>query len=110
MARRGATIEVTNDVRRAVAGADAIYTDVWVSMGQEDDKASRKQAFEGFTVDAGLMGMAAPHAVFMHCLPAYRGLEVTPDVIDGPRSVVYEQGHNRLHAARGALAFLLGVR
>ena len=93
----------------AVAGADAVHSDTWVSMGQEDDKAARKQAFEGFTVDAALMDLAAPHAVFMHCLPAYRGLEVTADVIDGPRSLVFPQGHARLPAARGALAFLLGV-
>ena len=73
-------------------------------------RSARKQAFEGFTVDDRLMAMAAPDAVFMHCLPAYRGLEVTADVIDGPQSAVIEQGHNRLPAARAALAFLLGVR
>ena len=93
----------------AVAGADAVHADTWVSMGQEADKVARKQAFEGFTVDDRLMAMAAPDAVFMHCLPAYRGLEVTADVIDGPQSVVIEQGHNRLPAARAALAFLLGA-
>ena len=93
----------------AVAGADAVHADTWVSMGQEDEKAARVKAFEGFTVDDALMDAAGPHAVFMHCLPAYRGLEVTSDVIDGPRSRVFQQGHNRLHAARGALAFLLGV-
>jgi ornithine carbamoyltransferase len=91
----------------AVAGADAVHADTWVSMGQEADKAARKQAFEGFTVDDRLMAMAAPGAVFMHCMPAYRGLEVTADVIDGPLSVVIDQGHNRLPAARAALAFLL---
>ena len=79
-------------------------------MGQEDEKAARVKAFEGFTVNDALMDAAGPDAVFMHCLPAYRGLEVTGDVIDGPRSRVFEQGHNRLHAARGALAFLLGVQ
>jgi ornithine carbamoyltransferase len=78
-------------------------------MGQESDRAARKQAFEGFTVDERLMSMAAPGAVFMHCLPAYRGLEVTADVIDGPHSVVIEQGHNRLPTARAALAFLVGI-
>jgi ornithine carbamoyltransferase len=91
----------------AVAGADAVHTDTWVSMGQEDEKAERVKLFEGFTVDTELMGHASPHAIFMHCMPAYRGLEVTSDVIDGPRSRVIQQGHNRLHAARGALAFLL---
>jgi ornithine carbamoyltransferase len=93
----------------AVAAADAVHADTWVSMGQEADKAARKQAFEGFTVDHRLMAMAAPEAVFMHCLPAYRGLEVMADVIDGPQSVVIEQAHNRLPAARAALAFLLGA-
>jgi ornithine carbamoyltransferase len=93
----------------AVAGADAVHADTWVSMGQEADRAARKQAFEGFTVDGRLMAMAAPHAVFMHCLPAYRGLEVTADVIDGPQSAVIEQGHNRLPTSRAALAWLLGT-
>ncbi len=83
-----------------MAGAHAVHADTWVSMGQEDEKAARKQAFEGFTVDGDLMALAAPEGVFMHCLPAYRGIEVTADVIDGPRSVVFHQGHNRLHAAR----------
>ena len=94
----------------AVRGADAVHADTWVSMGQESEKGDRVKAFEGFTVDDAMMGAAAPDAVFMHCMPAYRGLEVTADVIDGPRSRVFEQGHARLPAARGALAFLLGVR
>jgi ornithine carbamoyltransferase len=93
----------------AVAGADAVHADTWVSMGQEADKAARKQAFEGFTVDSRLMELAAPHAVFMHCMPAYRGLEVTADVMDGPQSAVIAQGHNRLPASRAVLAFLLGA-
>ena len=79
-------------------------------MGQDDEKEQRLRAFEGFTVDESLMDAAAPTAVFMHCLPAYRDVEVTAAVIDGPRSRVIRQGHNRLHAARGALAFLVGVR
>ena len=94
----------------AVTGAHAVHTDTWVSMGQETDKEARRQAFEGFTVDADMMSLADPTAVFMHCLPAYRGFEVAADVIDGPQSVVFRQGHNRLHSARGALAFLAGVR
>jgi ornithine carbamoyltransferase len=93
----------------AVAGADVVHSDTWVSMGQDDEKAQRLQAFEGFTVDDTVMAAAAATATFMHCLPAYRGMEVTESVIDGPRSRVIRQGHNRLHAARGALAFLLGV-
>jgi ornithine carbamoyltransferase len=76
-------------------------------MGQEAEKQQRLQQFEGYTVDADMMALADPAAVFMHCLPAYRGIEVAADVIDGPQSVVFQQAHNRLHAARGALAFLL---
>src|SRR5690606_5283261 len=94
----------------AVAGADAVHTDTWVSMGQETDEQERRSAFEGFQVDAAMMAGADPGAVFMHCLPAYRGFEVSADVIDGPQSAVFQQGHNRLHAARGVIAFLLGVR
>jgi ornithine carbamoyltransferase len=105
-----AGVTSTHRPAEAVAGAYAVHADTWVSMGQEDEKGVRKQAFEGFTVDSELMALAAPEAVFMHCLPAYRGIEVTADVIDGPRSVVIRQGHNRLHAARAVLAFLIGVR
>ena len=94
----------------AVEGAIAVHTDTWVSMGQEAEKAERVQLFEGFGVDASMMAAAAPGAGFYHCLPAYRGYEVTADVIDGPNSHVIAQAHNRLHAARGALAFLMGVR
>ncbi len=79
-------------------------------MGQEAEKAQRRQQFEGYMVDAEMMAAADETAVFMHCLPAYRGVEVAGEVIDGPQSVVFQQGHNRMHAARGALAFLMGVR
>ena len=94
----------------AVPGAIAVHTDTWTSMGQETEKEERKQAFEGYTVTAQMMAAAAPGAGFYHCLPAYRGFEVTADVIDGPSSHVIRQSHNRLHAARAALAFLMGVR
>ena len=94
----------------AVVGALAVHTDSWTSMGQEAEKQQRSQAFEGYTVDEGLMARAAPGAAFYHCLPAYRGLEVSFKVIDGPASRVFAQAHNRMHVARGALAFLLGVR
>ena len=103
-------VELTDRPAEAVAGAAFVHSDTWVSMGQEADKQERKQAFEGFTVDDALMDAAAPDARFLHCLPAYRGLEVTSDVIDGPRSLVVQQAHNRLHSARAAIAFLLGVR
>jgi ornithine carbamoyltransferase len=105
-----ASVEQSTRPAEAVAGAHAVHTDTWVSMGQERDKEVRRQAFEGYRVDAAMMASAAPSAVFMHCLPAYRGVEVASDVIDGPQSVVYRQGHNRLHSARGILAFLAGVR
>jgi ornithine carbamoyltransferase len=94
----------------AVTGAIAVHTDTWTSMGQEAEKNDRKQAFEGYTVTEQMMASAAPNAGFYHCLPAYRGYEVAADVIDGPRSHVVRQAHNRMHAARGALAFLMGVR
>lgn len=94
----------------AVAGALAVHTDSWTSMGQEAEKKERAVAFEGYTVDGVLMAHAATGAAFYHCLPAYRGLEVSAEVIDGPASKVFAQAHNRMHVARGALAFLLGVR
>ena len=94
----------------AVEGADAVHTDTWVSMGQEADAEVRRRAFEGWTVDEAMMAAADDAAIFLHCLPAYRGSEVTAEVIDGPRSVVIEQGHDRMHAARGALAFLRRAR
>lgn len=107
-----ASVEQSQRAADAVVGAHAVHTDTWVSMGQEADKAARRQAFEGFTVDASMMARADREAVFLHCMPAYRGLEVSADVIDGPQSVVFRQGHNRLHASRALLAFLLtgGVR
>ena len=103
-----ASVEQGNRPIDMVVGADAVHTDTWVSMGEEADKAEKLQKFEGFTVDDTMMAAAGTNSIFMHCLPAYRGVEVSADVIDGPRSVVFQQGHNRMHAARGALAFLLG--
>jgi ornithine carbamoyltransferase len=108
-AATGGSVLVTNDPAEAVAGADVVVTDTWVSMGQEDEKAARREVFGRYQVNDALMAAASADAHFMHCLPAYRGSEVTADVIDGPRSLVIEQGHNRMHTARGALAFLLGV-
>ena len=91
----------------AVAGADAVYADTWTSMGQEEEAAQRRRDFEGFSVDGRLMGFAQAGAVFLHCLPAHRGEEVTDEVLDGPRSRIWVQAANRMHAARGALAWLL---
>jgi ornithine carbamoyltransferase len=105
-ARTGAVL--TNDPVEAVDGADAVYTDVWVSMGQEDDAAARREAFAGFTVDEPLFAKAAPDALFLHCLPAHRGEEVSAGVIDGPQSVVWRQAHNRMHSFRGLLLWLFG--
>jgi ornithine carbamoyltransferase len=106
----GVEVVVTDDPARAVDGADAVCTDVWVSMGQEAEQADREDAFSGYQVDARLMDRAAPGAVFLHCLPAHRGLEVSSAVIDGPASVVFEQAENRMHATRGLLLWLVRER
>ncbi|MGA1220567.1 MAG: ornithine carbamoyltransferase [Ilumatobacteraceae bacterium] len=100
----------TDDPVEAATNADAVHTDTWVSMGQEDEVEERRRIFAPYSVTAELMSVAASGAIFMHCLPAYRGYEVEASVIDGPASRVVRQGHDRLHAARGALAFLGGVR
>ncbi len=92
----------------AAAGAHAVYTDVWASMGQEDEAAARRAAFRGFAVDDDVMAAARPDAIFLHCLPAHRGEEVTAAVVDGPQSAVWDQAENRLHAIRGLFLFLLG--
>jgi ornithine carbamoyltransferase len=105
-----ASVEQHHRPADAVAGADAVHTDVFTSMGQEAEHEARQQAFEGFQVTAELMSKAADGAWFLHCLPAHRGDEVAAEVIDGPRSAVFQQGHNRLHAARALLAFLFGAR
>lgn len=104
------TIEQSVDPAAAVGGAQVVHTDTWTSMGQEAEQAERKEVFGRYQVNSALMARAAGDAWFMHCLPAYRGLEVSADVIDGPRSLVIQQGHNRMHTARGVLAFLMGVR
>jgi ornithine carbamoyltransferase len=98
---------LTDRPTEAATGADAVHTDVWASMGQEDEADVRHRAFEGFQVDARVMDVAARHALFMHCLPAHRGEEVAAAVVDGPQSAVFPQAHNRLHAFRGLLRFLV---
>jgi ornithine carbamoyltransferase len=103
----GARIETTTDPVEAVTGADAVYTDVWASMGQEDEAAQRAEAFAPFQVTAELLGHAADHAVVLHCLPAHRGEEIAAEVIDGPASRVFDQAENRLHAQKALLAMLL---
>jgi ornithine carbamoyltransferase len=99
---------VTRDPMEAVAGADVVYTDVWTSMGQEEEAEARVQAFQGYMVSAEMMAAAGPEAVFMHCLPAHRGEEVAAGVIDGPQSVVFDEAENRLHVQKAALILMLG--
>jgi ornithine carbamoyltransferase len=98
---------VTTHPTEAAEGADAVHTDVWASMGHEAEAAARQQAFEGFTVDDRVMEAAGAKAIFLHCLPAHRGEEVAASVVDGPQSRAFPQAHNRLHAFRGLLRFLL---
>jgi ornithine carbamoyltransferase len=105
----GGDLTVTNDPVEAVDGVDAVYTDVWTSMGQEQEAESRLAAFAGFQVDEALVAGAAPHAVVLHCLPAHRGEEISAAVVDGPRSVVWMQAANRMHAMRGLLAWVRGM-
>jgi ornithine carbamoyltransferase len=102
----GAEPAVCDRPEEAVEGADVVATDVWTSMGQEAEAEARRQAFEGYTVDAALMERAAPEGIFLHCLPAHRGEEVSGTVVDGPRSRVWAQAANRMHAARGLLWWL----
>lgn len=106
----GASLEVTDDPHAAVRDADAVYADTFVSMGQEDEKEARLRTFAPYQVNENLLASAPGHAIVMHCLPAYRGIEITDDVIDGPRSRVFPQAHNRLHAQKGLLAVLMGSR
>nr|PZN43578.1 MAG: ornithine carbamoyltransferase [Bacillota bacterium] len=102
-AETGARITLTDDPAEAVRDADVVYTDVWASMGQEAEREVRLRAFRGYTVDRNLMALARPDAIFMHCLPAHRGEEVAPEVIDGPQSVVWDQAENRLHAQKAVM-------
>jgi ornithine carbamoyltransferase len=104
----GANIELLTDPVEAVCGADAIYTDTWTSMGHENEAMERSRIFAPYQVNDELMTQAGPHAVFMHCLPAHRGEEVTDAVIDSPRSVVFDQAENRMHVQKAILLLLLG--
>ena len=104
----GATIEVIADPAEAVRGAHAVYTDVWASMGQEAEQKKREADFAGWQVDEALMAQAAAGAIFMHCLPAHRGEEVSAGVCDGPQSVIFDEAENRLHAQKALLLLLMG--
>jgi ornithine carbamoyltransferase len=106
--RTGARFEFTTDPATAVRGADAVYTDVWVSMGEESEQAARERAFARFQLNADLLAQAKPGALVLHDLPAHRGLEITDEVIDGPQSIVWDQAENRLHAQKALLEELLG--
>ena len=108
IASLGGTIDVSARPHDAVAGADAVYTDVWTSMGQEAEAGHRQRAFEGFTVGTEVMRHAAEKAVFLHCLPAHRGEEVADEVVESERSLVWQQAHNRMHAVRGLLLWMFG--
>jgi ornithine carbamoyltransferase len=103
-------VSMTNIPSEAVLGANVVVTDTWISMGQEDEKQQRIQAFEGFTVNEKLMKNASTDAIFLHCLPAYRGYEVTAEVLEGPQSVVWDESENRLHAQKALIEFLLNEK
>ena len=106
-AHSGGKITVTDLVAEAASGAEVLYTDVWASMGQEDSAEQRRAAFDGYQIDDSVVRMADPEAIVLHCLPAHRGEEIAADVIDGPRSAVWEQAENRLHTQKALLAHLI---
>jgi ornithine carbamoyltransferase len=105
--RTGGSVTLYTDPLEATAGADVVVTDTWVSMGKEEEKAERVAALGGYKVDAELMALAKPDAIFLHCLPADRGYEVSSEVIDGPQSVIWDEAENRLHAQKALLVWLL---
>jgi ornithine carbamoyltransferase len=107
---RGASITVTHSLEEGLAGADAVYTDVWASMGQEAEAVARQKIFAPYQVNARAFSLAKPDAIFLHCLPAHRGEEVTAEVCDGPRSLIFEQAENRLHAQKAVLIRLMWGR
>ena len=109
MTKAGGRASITRDPLEAASGADLVVTDVWASMGQEQEQNQREQAFQGFQVNENLMRQAARDAVFMHCLPAHRGEEVTAEVLEGPQSIVWDEAENRLHAQKALLEFLLDM-
>jgi len=105
----GARLRITHDPTAAAREADVLYTDVWTSMGQEEEQAKRLRDFQGFQVERSLVEAAGPDVLVMHCLPAHRGEEITDEVIDGPRSIVFDQAENRLHMQKAVLVKLLGA-
>ncbi len=105
--QNGAKVVVTHDVEEAARGADVIYTDVWASMGQEEESETRQKAFEGYQINNGVLAIAHRDAVVMHCLPAHRGEEITDDVLEGPQSIVFDQAENRLHLQKALMVWIL---
>ena len=106
--KSGRELILTNDPVEAIKNADVVYTDTWVSMGQEAEKAERQKVFMPYQVNGELFKHADSEAIFMHCLPAYRGFEVTEEVIDGAHSVIFDEAENRLHAQKAVMATLMG--
>lgn len=106
-AESGGSVTVMHDPKEAVADVDVVYTDTWASMGQEAEKEVRKKAFAGYQVDDAMMALAKPDAIFMHCLPAYRGMEVTDEVMESAQSVVFDEAENRLHAHKAIMAAVM---
>jgi ornithine carbamoyltransferase len=102
----GETISVHLDPADAVSGAHVVATDTWISMGQESEREQRERTFAGYTVDNAIMNQAHPDAIFLHCLPAYRGFEVSADVLDGPQSRIWDEAENRLHAQKALMVWL----
>jgi ornithine carbamoyltransferase len=107
-ARAKGSITVTSDINEAVRGADVLYTDVWISMGQEAEAEEKEAKFRSYQINSGLMGLAKPDAIVMHCLPAVRGKEITDEVMDGPQSAIFDQAENRMHTEKAVLEFLVG--
>jgi ornithine carbamoyltransferase len=106
-AQSGSKVELVRDPAAAVRGADVVYTDVWVSMGQEEETERRLKVFPPYQVNATLVAQAKPDVMVMHCLPAHRGQEITDEVADGPNSVLFDQAENRMHAQKAILALLM---
>lgn len=107
-ARTGASITIGSNTEKALVGADVVATDTWVSMGQESDSQQRIKDFQGFTITQDLMALAKADAIVLHCLPAYRGYEISAEVLDGPQSVIWDQAENRLHSQKALMAWLAG--
>ncbi|HEX8835248.1 MAG TPA: hypothetical protein VF719_13655, partial [Abditibacteriaceae bacterium] len=106
----GSTVEITTDARAAVANADAVYSDVWTSMGQEEESAKRLQVFPPYQINAELMSAARPDAIVLHCLPAHRGEEITHEVFEAQQQPIFDQAENRLHAQKAVLVWLMDIQ